>query len=367
MNESNKNNSTISCQLQIVSDSIHLQQLYTGFDLLDKQGLINLTQNINSQSSHYQNNKYKVAGVHTGGLRAIVNQNIKVFYDAVDAHALDHQALAWCDIYFKRSFNHSIHQQMSDKVAPLDLNFMVHNDFTTLNSIQRRWAFGNVKDKIKAVIRELDTASHLSYLPRLKELHCPPQPELPFNILFITRLWEPQFDQDYDLTPKQIADRKAINDMRIDCIRALKKEYGALFTGGVINSAYAQSICPDIVFSQSQLTQKRQYLNFLRQFSVCITTTGLAGSIGWKFGEYIALSKAVVSEELLSQTFGQIQEGKHYLAFNNTEQCLEQVKSLMNDEKRYAMMQNNYQYYLKFLSPDKLVLNSLKRVLSMPR
>lgn len=36
----------------------------------------------------------------------------------------------------------------------------------------------------------------------------------------------------------------------------------------------------------------------VKESDICITTTGLHRSIGWKFAEYIAASKAIVTEKL---------------------------------------------------------------------
>jgi hypothetical protein len=96
-----------------------------------------------------------------------------------------------------------------------------------------------------------------------------------------------------------------------------------------------------------------------------VATTGLHGSTGWKFAEYIAFSKAIVSEELNYEVPGKLEHGKNYLAFNSPEDCVNQVRLLFSDHHlRNSIMANNALYYLSFLRPDVLVVNTILTALS---
>jgi hypothetical protein len=89
-----------------------------------------------------------------------------------------------------------------------------------------------------------------------------------------------------------------MNDLRAGCIRALRRRFGRQFLGGFQRSDYACKHYPDCVVDASVSTLRRDYLKCLKSYCIGIATTGLYDSIGWKFAEYAALSKAIVSEPL---------------------------------------------------------------------
>ena len=102
----------------------------------------------------------------------------------------------------------------------------------------------------------------------------------------------------------------------------------------------------------------------VKESSICIATMGLHESIGWKFAEYVSASKAIVSEELHYEVPGDFQSGRNYLTFKTPEECVDQIDKLVKDEDyRYQMMVNNFNYYHQYVRPDRLVLNSLITIL----
>jgi hypothetical protein len=89
----------------------------------------------------------------------------------------------------------------------------------------------------------------------------------------------------------------------------------------------------------------------------------LFNSIGWKLAEYVAFSKAIVSEPLYFEVPGDFKKDKNYLEFTNAGQCVEQTLLLLNDQqKRAEIMENNNRYYNEYLSPDKLIWRTLEIV-----
>jgi hypothetical protein len=87
---------------------------------------------------------------------------------------------------------------------------------------------------------------------------------------------------------------------------------------------------------------------------------GLHQSIGWKFAEYVAASKAIVSETLHYDVPGAFGEGRNYLSFRTPEECVEAVSRLIRDDRlRQMIMRNNWNYYRRHVRPDRLVLGSL--------
>ena len=111
------------------------------------------------------------------------------------------------------------------------------------------------------------------------------------------------------------------------------------------------------------LTERKRYLRTLHAHDICIASTGLHESIGWKTGEYVAAAKAIVSEPLCYQVPGEFREGIHYLPFTTTEECLAAVQTLLAEPyKLFAMKKANEIYYSRYLRPDVLVKNTLEIV-----
>ena len=355
----------IKCQLEVISNSNHVQQIYCGLELLAQENQIILKQKFDESSPVYQKNCQQAYSIHSGGVKLRVNDSIKLYYDINDGEKIDLEGLHWCNYYFKRSFSSLIHNVISNKIKPFDLNYMVKTNHISWQAIQRSWKMSTGISRIKNILRECDIFNKISYLPRLNELYLSPKPKQPFKVLFLCRLWEPTKDDYLTLTNEQMEDRIEINQMRVECIRALKNEFQDEFVGGLSPTDYAIEHFSDIVFTNKEVTQKRNYIASLKQFSVCIATTGLSNSIGWKFGEYIALSKAVVSEKLMFETSGKLTKGVNYLEFTTVEECIAQVHKLRsNKEIIEKMMQDNHNYYLNHLAPQQLLLNTLNYAIS---
>jgi hypothetical protein len=355
----------LNCQLIVSENSNHLQQIYFGFQLLQNSGLIKLKQVIDRSSAHFEKNRALPFGAQSGGLKLILNNSIHIYYDMADAQTIEDENLKWSDFYFKRSFNNDIHKSISSKILPFDLNYMVKPNTLNWHSLARSYSLSSGVERIKSCVRELDIYNKLTYSPRIGELQAKPNIDSPFKILFMCRLWEPEKDDHWQLTKEQQDDRIEINNVRVDCIRKLKQEFGKEFTGGLAPTAYAQDNFSDVV-SSAAVTSKRNYIAELKKYPVCISTTGLANSTGWKFGEYVALSKAIVSEKLHSQTAGNMQKNINYLQFDTADECVEQVLKLRSNKTLIEnMMQANNDYYIQHLSPEKLVMSSLHRAIEL--
>ena len=344
----------------------HLHQLYTGFLMLHKRGLIGLAQQRSKQpltasaAEHLKN----IDGAH---LSVVVNGSIRVHYDCHDAVELNERQLEDCDFYFKRSFsgrhleNYPRHR---NKVFPLGLYYRVFPDTLDLQSIRRALvASSGLMGRLRALLDFVDSRNVLKYNPRVRHFESLPAYRLPPKVLFLAAVHDPY--SRADRSREKIEEMTAINDTRAKCIQVLRKELGPAFLGGIIRNAYAVKSYKASLVQDSEMTRKRRYVGLLRSFPICIATTGLHGSIGGKFGEYVALSKAIVSERLNYEVPGELQPGRNYLEFVSPEQCAEQCIRLIEDrDERHRLMLNNALYYQSHLRADSLVLNSLLKVLS---
>ncbi|RAI85585.1 hypothetical protein [Algoriphagus yeomjeoni] len=186
------------------------------------------------------------------------------------------------------------------------------------------------------------------------------EPILPKNIkiFFQVRLWDP--DEAKDLLNADM--RTQINNFRVNCVRALKMYFPNFFLGGVADSFYARQICPDLILD-SDHTRREYYFSLLRQSSIGIATTGLHNSIGWKMGEYIAASRAIISEPLYYHVPGDFETGKNFLGFTSVDELIMQVDKLLTKPTVIQeMMNENFKYYNQYLRPDQLVWNIIKQI-----
>ena len=151
-----------------------------------------------------------------------------------------------------------------------------------------------------------------------------------------------------------------INRVRAECIRRLRDAFGDRFYGGVTPSPFAARDYADVVLDAPALSRKNAYLAFMKQFDIHIATMGLHGSTGWKFAEYLAASKAVVSETLRYESAGGLCEGTHYLAFDDADACVRQVEKLLDADVRGAMMRANHTYAEQHLRCDEFVRTALE-------
>ncbi|WP_063283150.1 hypothetical protein [Lactococcus cremoris] len=84
----------------------------------------------------------------------------------------------------------------------------------------------------------------------------------------------------------------------------------------------------------------------VKESDICITTTGLHRSIGWKFAEYIAASKAIVTEKLNYSPGTELKANTNFLEFDTSEELINQVMKLVNNKKLLnAMKISNKSYY----------------------
>jgi hypothetical protein len=346
------------------SSDERLAQIYTGFGMLEESGVINL---------RIERGKNKESGIVTKPvLRVIINENIKVIYDTYDGARIDGDDLSWCDFYFKRSFNKEKVKldRLDKKVFPLGFNYSVYgqNDHgfrRIILAILNVRSIISSKDVARLLIRNSNFLSRIlstttgKYTSYYKKYESIPRFDLEPKIFFFARLWDPS--KTGQLNPEPIEDRYRINKKRIECVKKLKLEFPTIFMGGIERSDYALKNCKEYVVENYKMTGKNEYLKLLKQSSICIATAGLRGSNGWKLSEYIAGSKAIVTEKLHFQVPGDFEKEKNYLEFSTPDECVDKVTILLKDNvRRYEIMRNNYLYYQQYLRPDMLVGNTLK-------
>ncbi|MEP6594734.1 MAG: hypothetical protein ABJA71_02260 [Ginsengibacter sp.] len=348
--------SLFECELEYLSNP-HLMHIYSGFFELKKKGVIDLKV------------IFKKSNKETTGLtNATINKKYKVIYDASDGYIwLNGKSIQEnleyfqnnysVDFYFKRSYHKELLQYNSvgRKIFPLGLNYNVHPDSNLffLNE--------TLPDKIKYALK---TNKYLKSIFKKKFFYARDFEYYPVKykedkILFLTRVWNPAEARAEHSRPH----REMLNAIRADCIKACRKEYGKIFTGGLLKEDYAIKYYSSLI-APVHLTSKRSFLQSVKEHSICIATTGLHDSTGWKLGEYVAASRAIISEPLKYEVPGIFLKDNNYLEFENPDQLLQQIELLLkNKDLTFRIMQNNFHYYNNYLKPENLVLNTLLTIM----
>jgi len=89
-------------------------------------------------------------------------------------------------------------------------------------------------------------------------------------------------------------------------------------------------------------------------------------SNGWKLGEYVACSRAIVCEQLYHHV-PEFRPDQNYSVFRNTSECVEGVGVLMESKSaRDRMAEANRDYYLQRLRPDRLMWKALTESVVAP-
>jgi hypothetical protein len=356
----------IQCRITSHSLAQHLHQVYTGFVMLHRMGLIRLTQQCRRDVLPACEEQH-LADAGEAHLRVLVNGRIRLHYDFHDAHELNADNVDACDFYFKRSYLPEYVGNLPrgrEKVFPLGLNYSVLPDHADPLALRRGLALSSgARQKLLATIDALDGGNVVRYNARLRDLEALPDLDAPPKVLFLVTAYDPH--DNPGRSQQKVEEFTAINETRAQCIKLLRKHLGGHFLGGFAHNDFTRRRYPELLVDPEGISRKRNYLRLLHTHSICVATTGLHGSTGWKFAEYIALSKAIVSERLRYKVPGNLADGANYLSFGAPHECLEKCSYLMDDrDARARLMLNNARYYRAYLRPDTLILNTLLQSLA---
>jgi hypothetical protein len=259
-------------------------------------------------------------------LLVVANGSVRLYYDNHDSDEIDRDALERVDYYFKRSYSRlRIPDSAMSKVFPLGLNYPLYpNSFDALE-LERIRAFTRGSGSLNAA----DSKGTPSFRPTPAIMHSAPMESLPPKVLFMTRAWDP-FDHK-DRTDEKVEERIRLNETRAGCIEALRREFGEDFLGGFERTDHAAMHYQELLLPDDKISRKENYIKLLGAYPICASTNGLHRSIDWKMGEYVAFSKAIVSERMCSEIPGDFKEGQNYLGFDTPEECVHATRALFRD------------------------------------
>lgn len=311
----------------------HFSQAIHGFVLLAKQRMIRLT--FAGDTLPVPRNCFIA---EMDGKRVVFDLDDGIGTSTVEMN----QRLNTCDLYFKRSYSEEFARTLDHKgkLVPYGLNYVKFPCFSSRLGTKLERFFG-----IK--IRHITTGQDHWTLSDTREVD---------DVLFATRLWDAENTND----PL----REKINADRIHYVKELRKNFSQRSHIGIIDSPLARQMCPEFILSDRE-TRRIRYMEFIKKAKVCVTTTGLSRSIGWRFGEYVAAGKVIVTEPLSFEVPGNFRKNVHYLTFESSDDlCAGCHECLTNDSLREHMKINNRLYYFQYLKPDILILNTIMTTLN---
>jgi len=360
--------SKITCKLLAQSNHWHLQPTYTGFLLLYKRGLIHMTQEIVKEKLYDTSQTPHLRTARAVKLRVIVNDTFKICYNTHDSWEIDEEYLDWSDFYFKSSFSRSRLEYLGEragKIFPLGIFYTVYPPVFDKFALARSLILPAFAWKYTLVnlASAVNLPNFYRIIPKLNIMEALPDYDSSPRILFMTRTYDPY--DDSERRSDKVAEKVRLNETRAGCIKLLRETFGSRFYGGFRHSDFAIKHFPDLLLPGNSQSRKWNYITRLKSFPICVATSGLHGANGSKFGEYVATSKAILSERPNYSVPGDFKDGSNYLGFNSPEECVEQaIRLVSNRELRNTIMLNNARYYQSYLRPDSLIMNSLLVALS---
>ena len=347
------------CHVRLADEYTGLGTLLTGLAMLAGRGRARLTWECVPRPAPLDTGAWHLRDKAASNAELVVDGRHQVFIDIHDSFEIDEPALARCDVYFKRSLQAAaLSATALAKVRALGLVNYVHPDGIDLQQLRRLLQYRMTPATRVAALARVAAATAAGMLgrggrPTLSLISGAPTRTREPQVLFMAGLWDPSLVPD--AAPEKIAEFEAVNEMRAECIRVLRREFGARFHGGVQHSEFARAHFPDVLLGNGAQGGKRAFLERVRRTPICVTTTGLHGSNGWKLVEYVGLSRAIVSEPLRYVVAGDFVAGRHYLAFTTPAECAAQVERLMTrHDEREAMMEANQRYADEWMRPDRL-------------
>jgi hypothetical protein len=319
----------------------HSALLYVGFQKLAYVGDINFT--IRRQTAELSRLVATDDLVVCGSYESAVNTSpLRFVVDLRDrCDTVNEALLVWTDVYFKRSLQFKKqagnNSEMQNKLAFYGLNFAARDSF-----------FG--KDSIYLLANLMSTPVSLA-LSRIKAfVSLPPLPlfeqsasaTVSRSVLFQTRVWTASD------VPK--GDSEALNEKRVNLVKALRQQFGLRFQGGLVPTPLALSRYPELI---SPLHPKRRsYANLAKRNLVGVYSEGLSDSTAFKFLEYVAASQCIVAETIANQLPEECVEGVNYIGFDTIEGCIIACERLISEKKCSEVMRKaNERLYLESAGP----------------
>ncbi len=353
-------------------NGMYFGQLLVGFELLKKQKKLDYKVSVdNSLEKEFLDSS--ICEILIDKKRVILN--FSDGYNNFPSFKFIDDCLNNCDVFFKANVNRTLHNNLknNEKIKPLPLRYglIAPSSIIDLFSNQE-----SLKTKLRKLSRKLPVFYDSEYQYYYDRFEAEPIVTKEPKVFCYARVWDPNIasakssqnvDIDGDTVEKRIATKyeqyNELSELRAGCVRALKKEFGSRFIGGIKPEPYALEKYPDLIINKHIGVKKKNYTKALQGCEICVQTHGTHFCWNWGTGEAVAASRALVTQSPYYDIPPHLAEGKNMVFYNTPDECVEQVAKLFDDkEKLQNMMLANRRYYLEHLRPDKIVLDILKTI-----
>ena len=348
------------CVLRLSAAGRQINSVLSGFAMLARAGEIRLEFELRPIEPPRATLPWHIRDKACVHLELEVEGGGSAAIDPHDSWEIDQGLLARHSLYFKRSLLPDLLLLPGgDRLRTLGLVNDVRTDFANPWELRRELSgAGSLAERTRIMGRWLMCAAGADRIGLVQRsawsrMHGPPTPGQAPRVLLMAGLWDP------NLIPADAPDKREewnrLNRQRVECIRALRREFGTRFHGGVKPSEFARRNFPDVVLDAPGATAQPEFLLQVREHPICVTSTGLHGSNGGRLAEFVAFSRAIVTEPLRYRVQGDFAAGSHYLEYQNPDECVAQVARLFDDATaRESMMQRNHDYYVQWSHPERL-------------
>lgn len=311
----------------------------------------------------WKKSTYQGSGVLMVVRRSGTKASRKIWFGVHDrSYRFAPEMLSSCDCYFKRSYYEPDVAKLPERerIRPFGPIFGMRSPVNRVSFLMRVRKYRLPLARMftaegKEILR--DMYNYYTF-PALTDIERADTVKAEPLVLYATRLWE-----KHDVTAPPYCDE--INEGRIALVRALKKNFGARFRGGLADVAGARQICPDLITPFP--TNRGYYFSEARKCLIGVYSKGLHHSTAWKAGEYLAASLCIVAEPFRNQDRAPWRSPENYLTFATADECVARCAYLLdNPAAAQQMRTNNFRLYIEHVRPAASLLRSFEEAFSIP-
>jgi hypothetical protein len=344
----------VEAEIHLHPSFTHLGFVLTGLESLARSGRIALLAERAPPGCHPLVLRCRLDDGH--------GQPLRVVFDMLDRSTeWDGPGLDAADVYFKRSYHlpdvEWLGPDRARRVEPFGMNFLVRSGSST------RWVLrhavlpelvGTLRGARTRLADRLVEYRNFFGSPGLDVFEVSPDAPAQPRVAFQTRVW----------TRGELGlESEELNEDRVAMVRALRREFGPRFTGGLVPTPMARARWPQEVSDAP--TRRREHLRWVQTALVAVYTRGLHHSTAFKLPEYLAASRCIVSEPVRNALPRPLVPGRHLLEFSTPEECVARCAEVLESRNLQDSLRGAaWEYWQSEGRPEVRVERCLERALA---
>lgn len=341
-----------------------MQQIVAGLTMLEREDKIRCEyEEMSSLEGEFYNSA--VIELQSKG-RRVVCELSDGYNNYPSLKAFD-SCLGGVDLFFKAVACSALHEGFANvrKIRGLPPRYNVTCRGSVLNKVSPSRFLRDSRTEVRKLWIRIPWAKNALRYRYVEAFEEEPHIDVPVKVFYYTRLWDPSIasersSRNSDLDGRELEDRIAhkreeyetLSKLRAGLVHALKKEFGDRFIGGIAPESYATKMHPELL--GEDISRRDRYTKALKSAPICVNTRGTHFCWNYSFGEGLAASRAIVTEEPFYDIPPHLTEGVNFLTYSSIDDCVGKVVELAeSSDKVLRMMRSNRQYYLDYLRPDR--------------